>query len=98
MLLDALATAIRDLTDATQSLTHKCIVGMTWNDDALQRNLSESRDLDVRVAAEAGYDKATAVEKARHQATQPTTQRGGGRADHSISRERTRSATDGGPG
>jgi len=69
VILDALSSALKDLTDAARSLGDKCVAGMTWNSDALQRNLAGSRDLDVRVAAEAGYDRATAVERERHQAS-----------------------------
>ncbi len=65
VILDALTTSLADLTDAATYFADKCITGLVWNSQALQRNLAGSRHDYVEIAARAGYDVAAASAQIR---------------------------------
>lgn len=55
IVFDALVSALQDLTDAAQVFATKCIDGLTWNDDAVERNARGALDHLVGRAVESGY-------------------------------------------
>lgn len=59
VILDALTTALDDLTAAASYFADKCIAGLKWNGEALQRNLAGSLHNYVEIATRSGYDAAT---------------------------------------
>lgn len=59
VILDALVGALADLTASATSFAEKCIIGMTWNEDGVRRNLSGSLQSLIEDATAYGYQQAT---------------------------------------
>lgn len=60
VILDALVTALSDVEDAAVSLSDKCLRGLRWNTDVVDEHLQASLGGLVTMAAETGYEGATA--------------------------------------
>lgn len=66
VIVDALIDIFEDLASAAQVLAERCVTGLTWDGPRLHANVSGAFDRWVAMAAEDGYDSATAeVRRAR---------------------------------
>ncbi len=59
--------SIRLISDAAQSFTDKCIVGITANETRIKSLMEQSLMLVTALAPEIGYDNATKIAKTAHQ-------------------------------
>lgn len=65
VILDALLTALGDLTVAGHAFADKCIDGLAWDESVLAGNIANSVGPYVELATEAGYDLATEAARAQ---------------------------------